>query len=29
VPYDIGKAQEKIRKAKLPDYLALRLQDGI
>ncbi len=29
VPYDIRKAQEKIRKAKLPDYLALRLQDGI
>jgi predicted phosphodiesterase len=29
VPYDIRKAQDKIRKAKLPDYLALRLQDGI
>ncbi len=29
VPYDIRKAQEKIRKAKLPEYLALRLQDGI
>ena len=29
VGYDIQKAQAKIRKAKLPDYLALRLQDGI
>jgi predicted phosphodiesterase len=29
VSYDIHRAQEKIRKAKLPDYLALRLQDGI
>ncbi len=29
VPYDITKAQEKIRKARLPEYLAARLQDGI
>jgi predicted phosphodiesterase len=29
ISYDIRKAQEKIRNAKLPDYLALRLQDGI
>jgi predicted phosphodiesterase len=29
VPYDIGKAQLKIRQAGLPDYLAARLQDGI
>jgi predicted phosphodiesterase len=29
VSYNIKKAQEKIRKAKLPDYLALRLQEGI
>ncbi len=29
VPYDIRKAQDKIRRAKLPDYLAIRLQDGI
>lgn len=29
VPYDIEKAQEKIMRAKLPEYLAHRLQDGI
>jgi predicted phosphodiesterase len=29
VPYDIGKAQQKIRRARLPEYLATRLQDGI
>jgi len=29
VPYDIGKAQQKIRQARLPEYLASRLQDGI
>lgn len=29
VPYDIGTAQAKILKAGLPDYLALRLLDGI
>jgi len=29
VPYDVGKAQEKIRQARLPEYLATRLQDGI
>jgi len=29
VPYDISKAQHKIRQARLPDYLAARLQDGI
>jgi predicted phosphodiesterase len=29
VPYDIGKAQEKILKAGLPEYLALRLEEGI
>ncbi len=29
VPYDIKTAQDKILKAKLPQYLALRLNDGI
>ena len=29
VPYDIHKAQQKILKARLPEYLASRLQDGI
>ncbi|MHC1742687.1 MAG: metallophosphoesterase [Syntrophobacteraceae bacterium] len=29
VPYDIERAQSKILKAKLPQYLANRLQDGI
>jgi predicted phosphodiesterase len=29
VPYDISKAQQKIRQANLPEYLASRLQDGI
>jgi len=29
VPYDIRKAQRKIRKAGLPEYLALRLADGV
>lgn len=29
VSYDIEKAQHKILKAKLPQYLAMRLQDGI
>lgn len=29
VPYDIEKAQKKILQAKLPKYLAHRLQDGI
>jgi putative phosphoesterase len=29
ISYDIRKAQDKIRKARLPEYLALRLQDGI
>lgn len=29
VPYDIAKAQKKILRAHLPEYLALRLQDGI
>jgi predicted phosphodiesterase len=29
VPYDIRKAQDKILRARLPQYLALRLQDGI
>lgn len=29
VSYDIERAQSKILKAKLPQYLALRLQDGI
>ncbi|MCX7822889.1 MAG: metallophosphatase family protein [Syntrophobacterales bacterium] len=29
VPYDIHKAQEKILKAKLPEFLALRLSEGI
>ncbi len=29
VPYDIRKAQQKILEAKLPAYLAERLQDGI
>jgi predicted phosphodiesterase len=29
VPYDIERAQSKIIKAKLPQYLAVRLQDGI
>jgi predicted phosphodiesterase len=29
VPYDIEKAQRKILQAQLPEYLALRLQDGI
>jgi predicted phosphodiesterase len=29
VPYDIEKAQQKIMQAKLPEYLAHRLQDGI
>jgi predicted phosphodiesterase len=29
VPYDIQKAQHKIRAARLPEYLATRLQDGI
>ena len=28
IPYDIAKAQEKIRKAKLPERLALRLENG-
>jgi predicted phosphodiesterase len=29
VPYDIERTQSKILKAKLPQYLAVRLQDGI
>jgi predicted phosphodiesterase len=29
VAYDIHKAQEKIRQARLPEYLASRLEDGI
>lgn len=29
VPYDIGRAQQKILQAKLPEYLARRLEDGI
>jgi diadenosine tetraphosphatase ApaH/serine/threonine PP2A family protein phosphatase len=29
IPYDIHKAQEKILKAQLPEFLALRLADGI
>jgi len=29
VPYDIGKAQDKILRAQLPEYLALRLREGI
>jgi len=29
VSYDVGKAQQKIRQARLPEYLATRLQDGI
>jgi diadenosine tetraphosphatase ApaH/serine/threonine PP2A family protein phosphatase len=29
VPYDIEKAQRKIMQAQLPEYLALRLRDGI
>jgi len=29
VPYDVEKAQHKIIKARLPEYLARRLQDGI
>jgi predicted phosphodiesterase len=29
VPYDIGKAQKKILEAGLPEYLALRLDEGI
>jgi putative phosphoesterase len=29
VAYDIRKAQEKIRQARLPEYLASRLEDGI
>ncbi len=29
IPYDIHRAQEKIRKAKLPEFLALRLTEGI
>lgn len=29
VSYDIEKAQKKIMQARLPEYLALRLQDGI
>ncbi|MGD9505706.1 MAG: metallophosphoesterase [Syntrophobacteraceae bacterium] len=29
VPYDIGRAQEKILQARLPAYLAERLSDGI
>ncbi len=29
VPYDVKRAQEKIFRAGLPEYLALRLQDGV
>lgn len=29
VAYNIAKTQEKILRAKLPEYLALRLQDGV
>ncbi|MGQ9669828.1 MAG: metallophosphoesterase family protein [Desulfosoma sp.] len=29
VPYDVQRAQEKILQAGLPEYLALRLQDGV
>ena len=29
VPYDIGKTQKRIREAGLPEYLALRLEDGV
>ncbi|GLI36485.1 metallophosphoesterase family protein [Desulforhabdus amnigena] len=29
VPYDIKKAQKKILDARLPEYLALRLQEGV
>lgn len=29
VPYDVKRAQEKILRAGLPEYLALRLQDGV
>ncbi len=29
VPYDIHKAQEKILKARLPEFLAIRLYEGI
>lgn len=29
VPYDIERAQRKILNARLPQYLAMRLQDGI
>jgi predicted phosphodiesterase len=29
VPYDILKAQKRIREAGLPEYLALRLEDGV
>jgi predicted phosphodiesterase len=29
VPYDVEKAQQKIMQARLPEYLAHRLQDGI
>jgi putative phosphoesterase len=29
VPYDVGKAQQKILQARLPEYLAHRLEDGV
>jgi diadenosine tetraphosphatase ApaH/serine/threonine PP2A family protein phosphatase len=28
VDYDIGKAQAKMRKIKMPDFLVTRLKDG-
>ncbi len=28
IPYDIAKVQAKMRKAKLPEFLAIRLQEG-